>query len=488
MTVSAILDLLREIWPHLLGALSLSISLLASAHAVMYKRDSRATIGWVGIIWLTPILGVVLYLLLGINRVQRKAVRFRGYEPRAARSGDGSSEMSQLLQKRLAPGYSYLAGLERLVGELTGRDLTHGNSVELLHNGDETYPAMLAAIDQAQRSVALSTYIFDNDRAGRWFIDALIRAVKRGVEVRVLVDDIGARYTWPAVTWPLHAGGVKVKRFLPTLVPGLLTYSNLRTHRKILVTDGRLGFTGGLNIREGHVLGLKPRRPIQDTHFRLQGPIVRQMQEVFMTDWAFCAGEVLEGDAWFPQLPENGTVPARGISAGPDGDVDKRRLALQGAISCAHSSVIVLTPYFLPEDPLINALNVAALRGVAVDIVLPEKNNLSLVQWASSAMLWQILERKCRVWLSPPPFDHTKLMVVDRIWSIFGSGNWDPRSMRLNFEFDIECYDPKLAETLYEAACAKRDAARPISLAEMDARGIPIRLRDGVARLLTPYL
>ncbi len=164
-----------------------------------------------------------------------------------------------------------LTALDQLVGELTGRDIAHGNTVHPLHNGDEAYPAMLAAIDEARHSVALSTYIFNNDRVGKWFIDALIRAVKRGVEVRVIVDDIGARYTWPAVTWPLHAGGVKVERFLPTLVPGLFAYSNLRTHRKLLIADGRLGFTGGLNIREGHVLSLNPARPIQDTHFAWKG-------------------------------------------------------------------------------------------------------------------------------------------------------------------------------------------------------------------------
>jgi cardiolipin synthase len=488
MNLSAVLNILRELWPHILGSISLLLMVLASAHAVMYKRDSRATIGWVGIIWLVPILGVILYVLLGINRVQRKAVRSRGLRVPNPRRTGGTGETSQLLHQRLPPSCTYLTALDHLVGELTGRDLTHGNTVQPLHNGDEAYPEMLAAIDAAQRSVAMSTYIFDNDRAGKWFIDALIRAVKRGVEVRVIVDDIGARYTWPAVTWPLHAGGVKVERFLPTLVPGLLAYSNLRTHRKLLIADGRLGFTGGLNIREGHMLELHPAHGIRDTHFRLEGPIVRQMQEVFVSDWAFCSGEVLEGEAWFPGLVELGAAPARGISAGPDGDVDKRRLALLGAIACARSSIIIVTPYFLPEDSLINALNVAALRGVTVDIIIPQKNNLSLVQWASTAMLWQLLERKCRVWLSPPPFDHTKLMVVDRVWSLFGSGNWDPRSLRLNFEFDVECYDPRLAESLYASACAKRDAARQTSLKEVDSRGIPVRLRDGVARLLTPYL
>jgi cardiolipin synthase len=147
-----------------------------------------------------------------------------------------------------------------------------------------------------------------------------------------------------------------------------------------------------------------------------------------------------------------------------------------------------MTPYFLPEAALISALNVAALRGVEVDIILPDANNLALVKWASTALLWQVLQRGCRVWMSPPPFDHTKLMVVDGTWVLLGSGNWDPRSLRLNFEFDVECYDRELATQTYQLCIQKRAAAREVTLAEVDGRSIPIRLRDGVARLLTPYL
>jgi cardiolipin synthase len=179
---------------------------------------------------------------------------------------------------------------------------------------------------------------------------------------------------------------------------------------------------------------------------------------------------------------------ARGISAGPDGDLDKRRLTLEGALACAESSVCIMTPYFLPDAPLIAALNVAALRGVEVDIVLPEANNLALVKWASTALLWQVLERGCRVWLSPAPFDHTKLMVVDRTWVLLGSGNWDPRSLRLNFEFDVEVYDRRLADEVHQMCANGRERAKRVTLEEVDGRAIPIRLRDGVARLLTPYL
>ena len=150
--------------------------------------------------------------------------------------------------------------------------------------------------------------------------------------------------------------------------------------------------------------------------------------------------------------------------------------------------MLVVTPYFLPDASLIAALNVAALRGVKVDILLPAENDLALVQWASTALLWQVLERGCRVWLSPPPFDHTKLLLVDEFWTLLGSANWDPRSLRLNFEFNVECYDRELATSLTDLVRSKMEQARPVSVADVDGRSMGIRLRDGVARLFSPYL
>jgi cardiolipin synthase len=338
---------------------------------------------------------------------------------------------------------------------------------------------MLQAIDEAKESVSLATYIFDYDKVGHQFVDALSRAVGRGLEVRVLVDDIGARYHRPAVSKPLKKAGVPVARFLPTLVPVYFPYSNLRIHRKILVADGRIGFTGGMNIR-----GLA----IRDLQFRITGPAVAHLQDVFAEDWEFTTNEVLQGERWFPPLPPEGEVLARGIPDGPDEDFEKLRISLLAALACAEQSVTIVTPYFLPDSALVMALGVAALRGVEVNIILPQQNNLWLVQWASTAGLWEILERGCHVWLSPPPFDHTKLMIVDRTWVLLGSGNWDPRSLRLNFEFNVECYDAALAERLHEQTGATVRASKPVTLADVENRPLPLKLRDGVARLFSPYL
>jgi cardiolipin synthase len=381
-----------------------------------------------------------------------------------------------------------MAPLADFVGRVTGSPLLDGNAITPLTSGDEAYRQMLAAIDSAEKTVSLATYIFDNDTAGDMFVEALQRAVSRGVEVRVLIDDVGTRYTWPSIKGKLRDASIPFDTFLPTLIPWKLHYSNLRSHRKILVADGQLGFTGGMNIRQGTMESNCGRHPLCDLHFRVEGPVVAHLQETFVLDWEFCRREILDGPAWFPPLENRGNVLARGIGDGPDLDFDKIRLTIHCAIDCAQRSIHIVTPYFLPDQTLILALNVAAMRGVDVNIYIPQENNLLLVQWACTAQLWQVLQRGCKVWLTPPPFDHSKIMLVDDVWCMVGSANWDARSLRLNFEFNVECYDRELASTLREFVDRKRSGSRPITLAEVDGRPLPIRLRDGIARLATPYL
>ena len=477
------------LWPHVLAWSIIAVNILASAHAILVKRDTRSAIGWVGLIWLSPVFGAVAYAVLGVNRIRSRATQLRAGQERVLHEMAGAVPSAERLDEALGLAQVPLRSLARLVGDVTDRPLVDHNAIEPLAGGDEAYPRMLAAIDGASRSIALSSYIFDNDPTGKIFAEALGRAAARGVEVRVLIDGIGSSYTFPPITGLLARRGVRVERFLPTSVPIYFPYANLRNHRKILVVDGRDGFTGGLNIRDGCWLAHHPRHPVRDTHFALRGPIVGQLLEVFMEDWAFAADETLRGPAWEPALEQAGTMLARGIRFGPDDpDIGRIKLVLVGALAAAQRSVRIMTPYFLPDDAIAQALGVAAMRGVTVDIVLPEQNNLALVGWAMQGLLWQVLGRGCNVWMSPPPFEHTKLMVVDGTWALFGSGNWDDRSMRLNFEFNVEVYDRDLAGRLDRRITDTIAHSRPRTLAEVDGRSLPVRLRDGVARLFSPYL
>ncbi|MDN3516922.1 cardiolipin synthase [Aquisalimonas lutea] len=473
-----------DFWYSIAAVIAPFLALVASAHAVLTKRDSRSALMWIALLWLVPLLGAVLYLAFGINRINRRASALqREIVDEFEREHECDGDM---LRARLGPEGQYLEALARATGRIAPRPLVQGNHADVLVDGDEAYPAMIAAIDGAQTSVTLATYIFGNDHVGHWFADALQRAVERGVAVRVLIDNAGERYTWPSMVGVLRQQAVPVARFFPGF-PVRLVGINLRNHRKLLVVDGTTGFTGGMNLRRHHMRDAGPRAT-RDFHFRMQGPVVRHLQEVFYEDWLFATGERLEGPGWFPDIAPEGTVVARGLPDGPDHNFMTHQMTFQAAVTTARESIRIMTPYFLPEATLIAALNTASIRGVDVDIVLPAKSNLPFVHWAMMAHIRQVLAYDCRVWLTPRPFDHSKLLVVDDAWSCIGSSNWDPRSLRLNFELNVECFDRALAQDLAGRIDARIAHARSLTREDVDARPLPVQLRDGVARLMMPYL
>lgn len=460
------------------------VAVVAAVHVILNKRDSRAAAGWVGLILLSPLFGAFAYYLLGINRIHRRAVRKTGGRGAAPQSNEDDRD---------DPGADYpiqLRRLARMNGATTGFPLTHGNRIEPLVEGDVAYPAMLEAIAAAERSILLQSYIFDDDPSGREFAAALLEARDRGVEVRVLVDGVGVRYSRPPITRRLRDGGLPVREFLPSRLPFPSPYTNLRNHRKILVIDREVGFTGGMNIREACRLSRHPRSPVRDIHFRIEGPVVQHLWAAAAEDWTFASEERLTGSAWAgpARVIRPGRTAARGILDGPDEHFETITWSILAALDAARTTVRVVTPYFLPDVQLVTALRLAALRGVDVEILIPEKNNLRIVQWASTAHLHDVLQPGCTVRLTRPPFDHSKIMTVDGAWSLIGSANWDARSLRLNFEFGIESWDRDLAARLDAIVAAKREASRTIGLEDVEGRGIPTRLRDGIARLASPYL
>jgi cardiolipin synthase len=479
---------LSELWPIGVATLTILLTVVTSAHVVLYKRDSRSAVAWVGMVVLFPILGAVLYAVFGINRIRRLAAELRQERLRLEGTTAELRVQRHSIEQVLPAADDHLTALGRLVDQVTHIPITAGNHVRPLVNGDVAYPAMIDAINDAEQTVVLCTYIFDHDSAGAAFTDALERAVKRGVEVRVLIDGAGALYSRRSMTKELQKRKVPVAKFLHSFIPWKMPFLNLRSHRKILVTDGRIGFTGGMNIRDAHLLENNPRSPVQDVHFRFEGPVVGHFMHTFAEDWAFTTREILGGPTWFPVLESAGPAAARGIVDGPDEDIDKLRWILLGALARARTRVRIVTPYFLPDSALITSLNVAALRGVEVEIVLPQVSNLSFVKWASDAELWQVLDHGCRVFHSPAPFDHSKIMSVDGAWVWVGSANWDPRSLRLNFEFNVECYGTDFAAQIDRLIDEKIGLCREVHSEDLDARPFVVKLRDGVARLMKPYL
>ena len=466
------------------GAVAHSVlALLVTLHVLRKKRDVGAAIAWMGLVWLSPFIGSGLYFAFGINRVQRRARRLRR---RGRRAPDAPA------RRRGTPQSNHLAALERAAGRITGRDMTPGNSVRILRSGDEAYGPMIAAIDAARHSVALASYIFNVDESGETFIAALVRAHERGVAVRVLIDGIGGGYFLSPAWRRLRRAGVPAARFLRSSLPWRMPILNLRNHKKILCIDGLVGFTGGLNIADENLRSAGMKRAVRDTHFRFEGPVVEQLNEAFAEDWFYTTAEDLDGEAWFPEtIPApgagSGDVSARVVTSGPDDDFEKIELVVLHAISCARKSIKILSPYFLPHDGLITALQLAAMRGVEVDILVPATTDHPLVDWARRAQIRPLVQYEgCQVFLSPPPFEHSKLMVIDEIWGLIGSANWDARSFRLNFELNVEVHDGELVRRISEAIDRRRG---PELTADQFERYPFLKdLRDNAARLMLPYL
>ena len=462
-------------WGELAALAHIAIAAGVTVHVLLNKRNIGTSISWMGIAWLSPFIGGVLYYALGVNRVKRRALRLRRERSHMFLVDEVAPD---------APDAGPLTPLEYAIGRLTGLSAEAGNKVSQMRNGDETYPAMLAAIDGAQKSIGLASYIFRDDEAGLPFIQALIRAQRRGVQVRVLIDGIGGGYFWSGTYQRLREAGVPVDRFLHSYVPWKTPFLNLRNHRKLLVVDGRTAFTGGINIGRENLLAAHPPHPVRDTHFRIEGPVVEQLTEAFADDWLYETGEKLLDDGWFPELEPVGAAVARVITSGPDEDMEQIEFAVLHAIACARRSIRVVTPYFLPPDALTMALGLAAMRGIAVDILVPEHSNHRILDWARRVALRNLLEAGCRVWLLPPPFNHSKLLMIDDSWSLIGSANWDTRSFRLNFELNVEIQDEAFARALTGAL----PAGRLLTLAEMGRDRLPLKLRNNAARLLQPYL
>jgi len=471
----------------LLLLLHLIIAPVAAAHALIYKRDPRAAFGWIAMALLFPIAGPLLYFGFGINRVRTRARHLHGrpthwlrlpYEGAVPPSPPDDDE------GEVVTAADTIARISRAV---SGRPLLPGNQVRPLINGEEAYPEMLAAIGRARHSVSLMTYILETNRTGLRFIDALEAAHRRGVQVRVLLDGVGDWYALPRASRVLVRRGVAVARFLPLRLLPPAVHLNLRNHRKVLVVDGERGFTGGMNIGDRHLVAGNPTaHTAQDIHFAVDGPVVRELEEVFADNWRFATGEdIAIADH---SLPARGAARCRVISTGPDDDLDKLVTVLLGAVDAARRTVDIVTPYFLPPRELIATLQAATLRGVRVTIVLPARSNLPFVHWATRNMLWELLQRGAAVYYQPPPFAHTKLFVIDGEYAQIGSANIDPRSLRLNFELALEVHDPTFAATLAHHVRHLVAKSTPVTLEEVDGRSLPIRLRDALCWLFSPFL
>jgi cardiolipin synthase len=455
--------------------------LWAAGHALLYKREPRSALGWLAVCLLMPYAGPLIYVLFGINRIGR-------HTKKAGKFPASAYERSPAEDRVRPESSSAHSCFIRISDQVSNRPMVEGNLIDTYFSGDNAYEAMQAAIQRAERSVYLASYIFRTDATGKRFVKVLQDAVERGVEVRVLIDGAGEFYSLPRVTRLLARSGVRHARFIPLRLFPPSLHINMRNHRKLLIVDSETGFTGGMNIGDHHVTDRQGNTPVVDTHFRLTGPVVTQLEQAFAEDWHFSTGQRLHTSTTTAAAVPTGTAACRVITDGPDDDLGKLALVMQAAISAAQKSIRIMTPYFLPTAEMIAAMKSAALRGVVVDIILPAKSNLRYVDWATRNLLWEILRWDVNVWYQPPPFAHSKLFIIDDRYAQIGSANIDPRSLRLNFEIAVEVIDDDFAVQLASHCDEVIKRSRRVTLREVDDRGYPTRIRDSIAWLFSPYL
>jgi cardiolipin synthase len=357
--------------------------------------------------------------------------------------------------------------------------------VELLHDAGAIFEAMIGAIDAAREYVYFSTYIFDAGPLGRRFSAALVAAAERGADVRVLLDGVGEWYSWDRASTLFDGTRVRFARFLPPRLWPPTIRVNLRNHRKILVVDGEAAFTGGINIRDRYLAGAEGER-IVDSHCRITGPVITQIETVFLRDWQFATAEASPAPRR-PSQPAGGAL-CRAVADGPDAAFDRLTTLITGAIGSARQRVAIMTPYFVPPRELIAPLQAAALAGVDVAVILPARNNLPYVHRATRHMLWELLQRGVHVYYQPPPFVHSKLFYVDDYYAQVGSANFDARSLRLNFELNVEVFDRDTVTSLASHFEAIRARSLRVTLKDVNERPLLTKAIDGVAWLFSPYL
>ncbi len=358
------------------------------------------------------------------------------------------------------------AQFRRSMGVLLGPPIIEGNQVEVLLNGDQIFPAMLSAINGAQHTITFETYIYWSETIGKEFADALIARARAGVKVHVMLDFIGSIKMDDASMAAMREAGIKLERFHKP-VWWKLTKLNNRTHRKVLVIDGKVGFTGGVGIADQWRGKGQDQQHWRDTHFKVEGPVVGQMQAVFADNWTKATGIVLDGPHYFPALSARGEHAAQMFSSSPQGGSESMLLMYLMSITAARDSIDLSSSYFVPDDLTIRALVAAAKRGVKVRIITPGKYiDSDLVRAASRARWGPLLEAGIQIAEYQPTMFHVKALVVDNLMVSVGSTNFDNRSFSLNDEANLNILDAAFAREQVAIFNDDWRHARPITFAE----------------------
>lgn len=452
---------------------------------VIQKRRPAAAMAWLLIIFFMPWPGLILYLLIGNDRLPKRRLERHAQLLDSIRQDIARIRISpDSANPNLHPGQQGVVDLAHRLSDVT---IAGGNSVELLSDTDDTIQRLREDIRAATVQVHIMAYIFADDGTGRLVADELIAAVKRGVTCRVIVDAVGSRPMLRTLAPYMRENGVTTVAALPANpFRRQVARLDIRNHRKLAVIDGIIGYTGSQNIvnREyGH-----EDLAWEDLMVRVTGPVVPQLQSVFVQDWFMETSEMLGGAELFPQQPVTGTVPAQCLPSGPNYPMATYQRMVVAAVYAARKHVIITSPYFVPDEPFMDALGVAVLRGVEVSIVLPARYDQVIAGAASRSYYEDLLDAGVKVYLYRPGLIHSKTMTVDYDLAFVGTSNFDIRSFRLNFEVNMVFYEAYVSEALLAQQHIYIANSDELAMETWRRRPIHKRLGQNLARLMSPLL
>ena len=454
------------------------------------RRDPVKGLSWIMVVTLIPILGIIMYILFGRNHRRLKIFNQKEIEDLKHIEKLCSEQLLDLVD----PEIQHIEPVESnkdIITLLLNNNksvLTVRNKVTILNNGKAKFKELFKAIEEAKSSIHLEYYIFENDRIGKRVLNLLEKKAAEGVEVRLIVDDLGSWGIKNRHIKKIKRRGIDIRQFMPVAFPYLSGKINYRNHRKIAVMDGRVGFTGGINIAERYLKGTK-FGPWRDTHLRIEGDAVNMMQAIFATDWYFVGDkELLFEDKYYPKTKIRTRSPIQIASSGPDSDWASIMQAYFAAMNKAKKSIYITTPYFMPNQSILTALKVASLSGVDVRIILPYKSDSKIVYWASRSYISELLDAGIKVYFFQKGFCHSKLIIIDGTFCSVGSANMDYRSFEDNFEVAAIMYDPRVAAELTEYFMQDIENSVLITDEMWESRSNLHAMYESLSRLFSPLL
>lgn len=445
------------------------------------NRNPLKTISWVLVLLLLPLVGLVIYYFFGEDNRKQRLISHKMYK-KLNRKSLGRQD----LQDAVHPPEEY-KGLVHLLNRLKGAPLYGGSRITFYSDGQEKFDALFEEIRKAQKYIHIQYYIFLDDEIGRKTRDLLVQKVKEGVTVRLIYDDVGSWKAKRSFFNDMQAQGIEVQPFLKVAFKLLTSRVNYRNHRKIVVVDGKVGFVGGMNIADRYLNGVG-NGVWRDSHIKIEGKAVAGLQTSFIIDWYSSRKEFLASDSYYPLLESKGNTLLQLVTSGPVGHFKDIHLGILQAISNAKECVYIQTPYFIPTDALLLAIQAAAMRGVDVRLMLPRKSDTTFVHIASMSFLKEVLDTNVQVFFFEAGFLHSKLMVVDNLLTITGSANMDVRSFEHNFEIDAFIYDGETCRKAKEIFFQDMKQSTLLSVDEWEKRSRFEKFKESVMRLFSPLL